>query len=353
MKVGLVIAAIMICSIFPVSAFAAPNGKGKPEWVTYEQQKEQFEQAREQFRNRVINENQFTFQVQKYVDKSIDKIDSIVSKVRARVNASVFDQFLNQTRLRLWNATNKSEIIDIVKNMNHGWKDFKIRAKWGINQDISGKLNGIILNANGLARKINATIQQLDAKGVDTSSLKAELAQFNAQINIAYGNWTMAHELLKNYSNASDKEAAMDQAHAYLRNSHEALKQAHQILKNMVREIKGLIGKPLAKENETDTKLPNLMIISPLHNQTVSGMVDVNVSASDNTNITSVTFKAGVNGTLLNMSLYYGNISDGRWYALWDTNTTPDGATTISITATDYYNNSREISIGVYVNNTG
>jgi hypothetical protein len=121
----------------------------------------------------------------------------------------------------------------------------------------------------------------------------------------------------------------------------------------MVREIKGLIGKPLAKENETDTKLPNLMIISPLHNQTVSGMVDVNVSASDNTNITSVTFKAGVNGTLLNMSLYYGNISDGRWYALWDTNTTPDGATTISITATDYYNNSREISIGVYVNNTG
>jgi len=353
MKGSLLIAAIMVFSLIPVTALAASNGKGKPEWAgTYEQQKEQFEQAREQFRNRDMDEKQFTVQVQKYLDKSIDKIDSIVSKVRARVTDSVFDQFLNQTRLRLWNATNKSEIIDIVKDMKHDWKDFKIRAKYKINENVSEKMNGIILNANGLARKINATIQQLDSRGINTTDLKAEFAQFNVQINIAYGNWTLAHNMLKNYPNATDKEAAMDQAHVYLRNAQQALKQAHQILKDMAREIKGLIGKPLAKENETDTVLPNLAIITPLHNQNVSGVIDVNVSASDNTNITSVTFKAGTNGTWYNMTIYAGTIVRGNWSASWNTNSTSDGTVVIFVIAKDYFNNSREINTSVNVNNS-
>jgi len=353
MKGSLLIAAIMVFSMIPVTALAASNGKGKPEWAgTYEQQKEQFEQAREQFRNRAMDEKQFTAQVQKYLDKSIDKIDSIVSKVRARVTDSVFDQFLNQTRLRLWNATNKSEIMDIVKDMKHDWKDFKIRAKWGINQNVSEKMNGIILNANGLARKINATIQQLDSRGINTTSLKAKFAQFNVQINIAYGNWTLAHNMLKNYPNATDKEAAMDQVHVYLRNAHNALKEAHQILKDLARELKGKIGKPLIPENKTDTIPPTLSMITPLENQTVNGTIDVNVSASDNTNVSSVTFKAGTNGTWYNMTLYAGTIGRGNWSASWNTNSTNDGTVVIFVIAKDYFNNSREISISVNVNNS-
>jgi len=354
MKLGsTLIAAIMLFSIFPVAALAQSNGNGKPEWAgTYEDQKEQFEQAREQFKNKNMDEKQFTSQVQKYVGKSLDKMNDLAQKLRDRVRDTEFDLFLNQTRQRLMNATNKSEVLDIAKDMKNDWKDFKIRAKQKINENASDKINGIILNANGLARKINSTIQQLDARGINTTNLKAEFAQFDIQIHIAYGNWTLAHNMLKNYSNATDKEAAMDQMHVYLRNAQQALKQAHQILKDMAREIKGLIGKPIAHENETDTASPHLAFITPTINQNVSGVITVNVSASDKANVSSVAFKVGTNGTWYNLILYAGTIVDGKWYASWDTNSTSDGTVALFVTAKDYFNNSREISISVNVNNS-
>jgi hypothetical protein len=361
MKMGtILIAAIMVFSIVPVAALAQSNGNGKPEWAgTYEDQKEQFEQAREQFKNKNMDEKQFTSQVQKYVGKSLDKMNDLAQKLRDRVRDTEFDLFLNQTRQRIINATNKAEVLDIAKDMKNDWKDFKIRAKQKINENVSDKINGIILNANGLARKLNATIQQLDARGMNTTGLKAEFAQFNVQINIAYGNWTLAHNMLKNYSNATDKEAAMDQMHVYLRNAQQALKQAHQILKDMAREIKGLIGKPIAHENETDddedhadTARPNLAMITPISNQNVSGAINVNVSASDNTNITSIFFKAGTNGTWYNMTIYAGTIVRGNWSASWNTNSTSDGTVVIFVIAKDYFNNSREINTSVNVNNS-
>jgi len=361
MKIGsLLIAAIMLFSIFPVTALAQSNGKGKPEWAgTYEDQKEQFEQAREQFKNKNMDERQFTSQVQKYIGKSLDKMDDLAEKLRDRVKDKEFDLFLNQTRQRLMNATDKSEVLDIAKDMKNDWKDFKIRAKYKINENASDKMNGIILNANGLARKLNSTIQQLDARGINTTGLKAEFAQFNVQINIAYGNWTLAHNMLKNYSNATDKDATMNQMHVYLRNAQQALKQAHKILKEMAREIKGLIGKPIAHENETDddedhadTTHPNLAMITPISNQNVSGVINVNVSASDNTNISSIVFKAGTNGTWYNLTLYAGTIVRGNWSASWNTNSTSNGTVILFVMAKDYFNNSREISISVNVNNS-
>lgn len=357
MKIGsLLIAAIMIFSIASVTVLAASNGKGKPDWAgAYEDQKEQFEEAREQFRNKAMNEKQFTVQVQKYLDKSIDKINSIVSKVRARVNDPAFDQFLNQTRLRLWNATNRSEILDVVKDMKHDWKDFRIKAKYKLNDDASNKLNGIILNANGLARKIDLTIQRLADQGVDTSNLTAKLAQFNEKINLAYGNWTLAHERLRGLTNDSDidsKETLLNEAHLYLKASHLNIKEAHQILKDLVRELKGKLGRPLIPENETETTPPTLSMITPLENQTLNETIDVNVSASDNTNISSVVFKIGENGSLSNMTLYAGNLTSGEWHASWNTNSTDNGAVVIFVIAKDYFNNQRQINTTVNVNNS-
>jgi len=358
MKLGsLLIAAIMVFSIVPVTVLAQSNGK--PGWAgNYEDQKQQFEQAREQFKNKNMDEKQFASQVQKYVGNSLDKMNDIAQTLKDWVKDGEFDLFLNQTRQRLMNATDKSEVLDIAKDMKNDWKDFKIKAKHTINEDVSDKMNGIILNANGLARKLNLTIQQLDARGINTTGLKAEFAQFNVQINIAYGNWTLAHNMLKNYSNATDKDAAMNQMHIYLRNAQQALKQAHEILKDMAKEIKGLIGKPIAHENETDnedhadTAHPTLAIITPISNQNVSGVINVNVSASDNTNISSIVFKAGTNGTWYNMTLYAGTIVRGNWSASWNTNSTNDGPVVIFVIAKDYFNNQREISTSVNVNNS-
>ncbi len=380
MKVGsLMIAAVMLTSLMPLSALAMQDGNGNQAHLradyapqtdntmgqrSFEDEKQALENAKNQFKSRAMDERQFNTHVQTYLNKSIDKIDSTISKLRDRMPDRDFDQFLNETRLRLINATDKKDMIGIAKEIKDNWKAYQLKAKHKVNENASDQLNGIILNANGLARKLNTTIQAMDAKGINTTGLKAEFAQFQVQINIAYGNWTLAHSMLRNYSDTTDKNAAMDQMHVYLRNAQQALKQAHLILKDMVKEIKGLIGKPIAHgnetddendtdENHTDTTLPNLSIIAPLNGQNVSGMMGLNVSASDNTNVSSVAFKAGANGTLSSMALYSGNVSNGLWFTLWNSSTVSDGTLTIFVTAKDYYNNSREANLTIYVNNTG
>jgi uncharacterized protein YaaW (UPF0174 family) len=204
----------------------------------FEEQREEFNRAKTQFRNGAMNENQFQTHVANYLNKSVDKIDSLMSKVRNRVQDQDFDQFLNQTRLRLQNCTNKSELIDIAKQIRNEWKDYRIMAKQRINENASEKLNGIILNANGLARKLNATIQRMDQQGIDVSNLTAKLNQFQEKVMLAYQHRERAREMMGNFSDDANREQVMNEVHVQLRESQQALRDAHQLLKEILAEVK-------------------------------------------------------------------------------------------------------------------
>ena len=221
---NVLIATLMIASLVPAAAFAQPNGKA---W-------------------------QDSAKMQSYVEKNVDKIESIISKVRERVTSEDFQQFLNQTRTRMQNMTQKSDFVSIAKELRDNWNDFRVRAKREINDHASDSMHGIIQNANGLARKLNSTIQKLAESGVNTTNMTADLDQFYVKINLAYGNWTLAHEKLENVSNSTDKEQVLDEAHTYLKNAQTALRDAHQILKELAREIKAVLGRPILQENESD-----------------------------------------------------------------------------------------------------
>jgi len=205
---------------------------------TFEEEKEQFQQAKQQYRSRTMDENQFKVHVQNYLGKSVDKIESLALKIRDRLHDRDMDAMLNHTRLRLLNATTKDDLVSIAKDLKNAWNQYRIRAKYRINQDASDKLTGIINNANGLAVRLNASIAQLNKQGADTGNMTQMLNQFQEKVRLAYEYKERARLMLGNYSEDANREQVMNEVHVQLRNSQDALKEAHQLLKAIAIQLR-------------------------------------------------------------------------------------------------------------------
>ena len=254
------IATLMFASLMPLSAFAQGQGQQQPCATcggpitgnaiqqnvmnqnrfqnTFEEEKEKFQRAKQQYQSRTMDENQFRVHVQNYLGKSVDKIESLVLKIRDRLQDRDMDALLNQTRLRILNATNKNDLVSIANDLKNAWNQYRIRAKYRINQDASGKLTGIINNANGLAVRLNVSIAQLNTRGVDTGNMTQMLSQFQEKVRLAYEYKERARLMLGNYSEDANREQVMNEVHVQLRNSHDALKEAHQLLKAISMQIR-------------------------------------------------------------------------------------------------------------------
>ena len=59
----------------------APQNDDNEGQRSFEDEKQALENAKNQFKNRAMDEKQFNIHVKKYLDKSIDKIDSLISKI--------------------------------------------------------------------------------------------------------------------------------------------------------------------------------------------------------------------------------------------------------------------------------
>lgn len=253
---GLLLATIMLVSLVPVTALAAHTGKGvaavaqKPDWTAeLEQQRMNFEEAKMQFKNDGITKLQFRAEVRNYLGTCAGAMGDVAERVRDRAHDAEFEQFLNRTKQRLQDNSSEEDLVSIAKEMKQQWNQYRIKAKSKINQEASEKMTGIILNANGLASRLNATIQKLKGEGKDTSALEGMLMQFQEKISLAYEHKLAAKEQLKN---AGDSEQLQNQAHEELQEAHQYLKQAHRILKEIVMELKSLSEEPLLPVNETN-----------------------------------------------------------------------------------------------------
>jgi hypothetical protein len=105
----------------------------------------------------------------------------------------------------------------------------------------------------------------------------------------------------------------------------------------------GTIRSLVVTVKNPDTTLPTVSITSPLNGATVSGIVPVNVTASDNLGVQKVRF--WVDGT------YLGFDAAAPYWRPIDTNSLPNGAHTIRVQAVDWLENVRDATITVNVNN--
>ncbi len=92
-----------------------------------------------------------------------------------------------------------------------------------------------------------------------------------------------------------------------------------------------------------DTTAPTVSISSPSDGATVSGVVTVNVTAGDDTGVTSVTLSVD--------SAVIGSDTTAPYTFNWDSTTSSNGLHTVSATASDSAGNSSTSSITITVNN--
>lgn len=96
-------------------------------------------------------------------------------------------------------------------------------------------------------------------------------------------------------------------------------------------------------KNGGDTSAPSVSIASPLASTTVSGVVSVNVNATDNLGVARVTLTA--NNVLVASS------TAAPFTFAWDSSKVADGAATLVATAYDTASNSKSASVSVTVQN--
>ncbi|NCU05071.1 MAG: hypothetical protein GXC73_13905, partial [Chitinophagaceae bacterium] len=100
----------------------------------------------------------------------------------------------------------------------------------------------------------------------------------------------------------------------------------------------------IAAKGKPDAIAPTVSITSPSGGASVSGTVNVAVSAADNIKVTSVTLSVDGSASSSSTSSPFTNV--------WNSATVPNGTHTLTVTAKDAKGNSKSTSIQVNVNNT-
>jgi hypothetical protein len=96
------------------------------------------------------------------------------------------------------------------------------------------------------------------------------------------------------------------------------------------------------REWRRDRTPPTVEILSPTDGATVSGIIAISASATDNVGVKKVEYRVDT-GTWIEMSY----VSDSTYEAEWDTASVYDGVHTITVKATDTSNNVGEDSVTV------
>lgn len=99
----------------------------------------------------------------------------------------------------------------------------------------------------------------------------------------------------------------------------------------------------ISETSSSDTTAPNISIIEPSNNASVSGDISINANATDNIGVVNVVFK-------IDDQLVASKTSTPFNY-LWDTSTASNGSHTITATAYDAAGNQKQTAVTVTVNN--
>lgn len=99
----------------------------------------------------------------------------------------------------------------------------------------------------------------------------------------------------------------------------------------------------IAAKGKPDAIAPKVSILSPANAASVSGTISVQVSATDNVKVTSVTLSVDGSAKSTSKTAPFTNV--------WNSGTVPNGTHTLTVTAKDAKGNSSSSSIQVSVNN--
>ncbi len=191
-----------------------------------------------------------------YMSHAIDTIESVLEKrkskieelmaradasadVKARLQARLDKinlklEHLSELRAEVEAATTKEEIKDAAKSLRREWKGIKKESDASSGDILSHRFSFAVKRAESLERKLERTLDRLESKGHDVSSVSAQVISFHSHIDKAA---ELAKEARVKFGQGKTEDD-IKKGHSLLVEAHTELKLAHQDLKNIIRSLK-------------------------------------------------------------------------------------------------------------------
>ncbi len=157
--------------------------------------------------------------------------------------------WLKQKEQNIDSAT-PEQIREEAKAVKEYWKNVRITLKRAAGQLLAARINFIINKADSASQKIAAKIEQLKSAGYDTSSLEAQLNDFDDKINLAESKYSAAKEKFQSISTVEEAANLFKQGHQFIKEANAYIREAHKILVNIVKDIKSATGAASTGETE-------------------------------------------------------------------------------------------------------
>ncbi|MBI2148052.1 hypothetical protein HYU23_00070 [Candidatus Woesearchaeota archaeon] len=184
-----------------------------------------------------------------------DNKASLETKLEA-VNAKL--EILAKYKVEVENATTKEEVKELAKKLRAEWKDVKEHLEESRGTVMSHKFSFATQRAESLEKKLEKTLDRLEQKGYDVSSVEPQFESFRMHIANAKNFVEQARVKFEAEGNTS---AIVKEGHKLLVEAHKELKLAHEDLKKIVFSIKIKAGAEAESEledlseNEAETEV--------------------------------------------------------------------------------------------------
>jgi len=199
--------------------------------------------------NRKAYEDQARAYLIKTTDVLIKKLESIKVWVSNRgalsetekqnIIAEIDSDIGTLTDMRAGIDTATAEqLVAKAKEIRNYWKNHRIFVKKIIGQVWGARINYVIAQAENVAVKVDAKIQESKAAGKDTAKLEAWLLDFNQKIAVAKEKNELAKVKFQEIDSLADMDQLFQEGHQFILDANKYIKDAHARLVEIIKEMK-------------------------------------------------------------------------------------------------------------------
>jgi len=147
-----------------------------------------------------------------------------------------------QTQQALVPTATASELQNIGQAVKDYWENTRVRVKRFVGKLLCATVDAIINRAEGLSLKLKEKIENLNAQGIDTSTMETYLASFDSKIASAKEQVELAKQKFENITTFEEMQVLFLQGRAYIAQARVYLGNAWSDLKDLVKAIKAAGG---------------------------------------------------------------------------------------------------------------
>lgn len=166
------------------------------------------------------------------VKSKVEEMKVLSDAERANTTADIDSDIaaLSALQAKLSGITTKEQLRNVSNEIKDAWHNSRRGIARAVGRIEQAKTEDVAERAENVSAKIEARIDALKAKGIDTTALSALLSQYDSQISLAKQSLALAKEKFS--------AGAYEEGQAAVKSATGYLKEANKILKEIARAAK-------------------------------------------------------------------------------------------------------------------